>query len=51
MYIVRKLKTTELPLLIQLFNYKNVDEMITENTRDIENGIIDKIVEDFDEIF
>lgn len=41
MYIVRKLKTTELPLLIQLFNYKNVDEMIAENTRDIENGIID----------
>lgn len=41
MYIVRKLKTTELPLLTQLFNYKNVDEMIAENTRDIENGIID----------
>lgn len=41
MYIVRKLKTTELPLLIQLFNYKNVDEMIAENTRDIENSIID----------
>lgn len=41
MHIVRKLKTTELPLLIQLFNYKNVDEMIAENTRDIENGVID----------
>ena len=41
MYIVRKLKTTELQLLIQLFNYKNVDEMIAENARDIENGTID----------
>ena len=41
MHIVRKLKTTELPLLPQLFNYKNVDEMIVENTRDIENGVID----------
>ncbi len=41
MHIVRKLKTTELPLLTQLFNYKNIDEMIAENTRDIENGIVD----------
>lgn len=41
MHIVRKLKITELPLLTQLFNYKNVDEMIAENTRDIEIGIID----------
>ncbi len=41
MHIVRKLKITELPLLTQLFNYKNVDEMIAENTRDIETGIID----------
>lgn len=41
MYIVRKLKTTELPLLTHLFNYKNVDEMIAENTRDIEIGAID----------
>lgn len=41
MHIVRKLKTTGLPLLIQLFNYKNVDEMIAENTRDIENSAID----------
>ena len=33
MHIVRKLKTTELSLLTQLFNYKNVDESfrITEN--------------------
>lgn len=41
MHVVRKLKITELPLLSQLFNYKNVDEMIAENTRDIETGIID----------
>lgn len=41
MHIVRELKITELPLLTQLFNYKNVDEMIAENTRDIETGIID----------
>lgn len=41
MHIVRKLKTTELPLLPQLFNYKNIDEMIAENTSDIENCIID----------
>lgn len=41
MHIVRKLKTAELPLLTQLFNYKNVDEMIVENTKEIENGVID----------
>lgn len=41
MRIVRKLETTELSLLLPLFNYKNVDEMIAENTRDIENGIVD----------
>ena len=41
MHIVRKLKTTELPLLTRLFNYKNVDEMIAENTRDIENEVVD----------
>ena len=41
MHIVRKLRTTELLLLLQLFNYKNVDEMIVENTKEIENGVID----------
>lgn len=41
MIIARKLKTTELPILTQLFNYKNIDDMIAENTRSIENGIID----------
>ena len=41
MHIVRKLKTTDLPLLTQLFNYKDVDDMIVENTKEIENGVID----------
>ncbi len=41
MNIVRKLKTTELPILTQLFSYKDIDDMINENTRNIENGIID----------
>ena len=41
MNIVRKLKTTELPILSQLFNYKDVDDMIAENTRNIENDVVD----------
>ena len=41
MYPVRKLKATELSILTTLFKYKDVDDMIAENTRDIENGIID----------
>ena len=41
MNIVRKLKTTELPILSQLFNYKDVDDMIDENTRNIENDVVD----------
>ena len=41
MHIVRKIKTTDLLLLTQLFNYKDVNDMIAENTRDIEAGIID----------
>ena len=44
MNIVRKLKTTELPILSQLFNYKDFDDMIAENTRNIENGIVDIFV-------
>lgn len=44
MHIVRKLKTTELPILTQLFNYKDIDDMIFENTRNIENGIVDIFV-------
>lgn len=44
MNIVRKLKTNELTILTELFNYKDVDDMITENTRNIESGIIDIFV-------
>lgn len=39
--IVRKLKVSEIPILTTLFKYKDVNEMIAENTIDIENGIID----------
>ncbi|MEE1503285.1 MAG: GNAT family N-acetyltransferase [Acutalibacteraceae bacterium] len=41
LYSVIKLKVTELSMLTTLFNYKDVNEMITENTRDIENGVVD----------
>ncbi len=41
MNIVRKLKTFELLMLTQLFNYKDIDDMIFENTRNIQNGIVD----------
>ncbi len=41
MNIVRKLKVLELPILTQLFNYKDIDDMIFENTRNIGNGIVD----------
>lgn len=41
MNIVKRLKTNELFMLTELFNYKDIDNMITENTRDIENGVID----------
>lgn len=41
MTVVRKLKTDELNLLTELFNYKDVDDMIAENIRDIESGAID----------
>lgn len=39
--VVKKLNTNELSLLSKLFNYKDLDEMITENTRLIENNEID----------
>ena len=39
--IVRKLKVSEIPILTTLFKYKDVNEMIAENTRDIEAGVID----------
>ncbi len=41
MHIIRKLKTSELSMIAQLFNYRDTDDMIAENTRNIENGIID----------
>lgn len=41
MHIVRKIKTTDLLLLTQLFNYKDVNDMIAENTKEMENGVID----------
>jgi len=41
LYSIRKLNANELSILTTLFNYKNVNEMIAENTRDIENGVID----------
>lgn len=41
MNTVRKLKTSELPMLTELFKYKDVNEMIAENTKDIENRFID----------
>lgn len=42
--MVRTLQTTELPILTELFNFKNIDDMITENTRNIENGLVDIFV-------
>lgn len=39
--VVKKLNTNELSLLSKLFHYKYLDEMITENTRLIENDEID----------
>ena len=39
--IVRKLKVSEIPMLTVLFKYKDVKAMIAENTKDIENEVID----------
>lgn len=38
---VRRLETTELPLLTDLFAYNDVHAMIAENTVRMENGVID----------
>lgn len=38
---VRIINTDEIKLLFQLFDYNNPDEMIAENTRDINKGKID----------
>lgn len=40
-YRVKILSIADLPILTTLFNYKDVDEMIDENKKDIEKGIID----------
>lgn len=40
----RKLKIEELGKLTELFNYKNIDEMITENSENISNGFRDIFV-------
>ncbi len=34
---IRKLKTEELPLLTQLFDYNDVDGMIVQNTEEMQN--------------
>ena len=40
-YTVKALSVIDIPMLTALFKYKDVNEMIAENTRDIENGVID----------
>ncbi len=41
MNIVRKLKISELSMLTVLFKYKDVNDMIAENTKALENGVVD----------
>ncbi len=41
---IRKLSSPELPLLTQLFDYNDPEEMIKQNTRDIETGAADIFV-------
>ncbi|MBO5165858.1 MAG: GNAT family N-acetyltransferase [Lachnospiraceae bacterium] len=43
-YEVKKLPISELHTLTQLFDYNDVEEMIAENTREIENKSIDIFV-------
>lgn len=40
-YTVKALSVRDIPMLTALFKYKDVNEMIAENTRDIEAGVID----------
>ena len=40
-YTVKALSVIDIPMLTALSKYKDVNEMIAENTRDIENGVID----------
>ncbi len=38
---VKKLSAYQLPMLSELFRYNDIEKMLAENTRDIENGAID----------
>ena len=38
---VRKITVSELPILTELFDYNDINDMLTENTRSIENGTAD----------
>lgn len=40
-YTVKDLSVSDVPILTALFKYKDINEMIAENARDIENGVID----------
>lgn len=40
-YYIKPLNTNELTLLLQLFDYNNPEEMLTDNTRDINEDKID----------
>lgn len=41
---LKKLAVQELYVLTELFDYNNVEQMISECTHDIQNGIIDIFV-------
>ncbi len=41
---IKVLSSSELPILSELFEYKDIEDMIAENTRSIERGIIDIFV-------
>lgn len=43
-YTIKTLQPQELPILTELFDYHDVEDMIAENTYNIENGIIDIFV-------
>ena len=40
-YTVRKITVSELPRLTELFDYNDIDAMLAENTRLIQNGVMD----------
>ncbi len=43
-YQIKTLQPSELPILTELFDYNDVADMIEENTRNIESGVIDIFV-------